>query len=105
MLSNLYLCLHLPGGRIVLRPNTNILVEMMRTKDRGVASEVVKVVHNDSDEEIEHEEGREEDEGHEVEVGSFASTRCARSLALSTRVAVQHHLLPVLTRRTSSIRQ
>lgn len=73
---------------------------MMRSKNGGIASEVVKIIHNDSNEEIEHEEGGEEDEGDEVGVGCLASARRARSLALPPRIAVQHHLLPVLTCRT-----
>lgn len=47
---------------------------MMRSKNRGIASEVIEVVHNDRHEEIEHEEGAEEDEGDEIEVGQFAPT-------------------------------
>ena len=36
---------------------------MMRPQYWGVPGEVVKVVHDDSDEQVEHEEAAEEDEG------------------------------------------
>ena len=38
------------------------------TKDGGVSGQVVKVVHDDGDEEVQHDEGAEEDEGDEVDV-------------------------------------
>lgn len=50
------------GVRIVLGPDPYELVEMMGAQDRRVAREVIEVVHDDGDEEIQHEERAEEDE-------------------------------------------
>ena len=44
------------GIRIVLGPYPDKLVEMMSSQDRGIPSEVVEVIHNDGDEQIQHEE-------------------------------------------------
>ena len=53
----------------------------MRAQDRRVPCQVVKVVHDDGDEEIEHEEGAEEDEGDEVGVGERGTARLGDELA------------------------
>ena len=42
---------------------------MMSAEDRRVSGEIVKVVHDDSDEQIQHEERAEEDERDEIAVG------------------------------------
>lgn len=57
------------GVRIVLGPDPHELVEMMRAQDRRVPREVIEIVHDDGDEEIQHEERAEENERHEVGVG------------------------------------
>ena len=41
---------------------------MMRAEDGGVPCEVVEVVHDDGHKQVQHDEGAEEDEGHEVDV-------------------------------------
>ena len=41
---------------------------------KGLPGEVVKVVHDDSNEEIEHEEGAEEDKGDKEDVGDVGAT-------------------------------
>ena len=41
---------------------------MMRAEDGGVPREVVEVVHDDGHKQVQHDEGAEEDEGHEVDV-------------------------------------
>ena len=46
----------LRGSGIIFSPNTNELVKMVGTKDRGVPSEVVKVVHDDCHKEVKHKE-------------------------------------------------
>ena len=50
----------------------------MFTKNRRVPGEVVEVVHDDRDEEVEHEEAAEEDEGHEEHVGQFVPAHLAK---------------------------
>lgn len=42
------------GSRVVLGPDSDVLVEVMRPEDRRVASQVVEIVHDDSDEQIQH---------------------------------------------------
>lgn len=43
--------------RIVLGPNPNELVQMMRAQNTGVPRQVVKVVHDDGDEQVQHLRG------------------------------------------------
>lgn len=74
------------GVRIVLGPDPDELVEMVRAQDRRVAGEIIEVVHDDGDEEVQHEERAEEDERHEVDVGDVGAAT-ARPL-LGPRVAV-----------------
>ena len=50
----------------------------MFTKNRRVSGEVVEVVHDDRDEEVEHEEAAEEDERHEEHVGQLVPTHLAK---------------------------
>ena len=47
---------------------------MVGPEDGPVPREVVEVVHDDSHEEIEHEEGAEHEEGDEVDIGKVGST-------------------------------
>lgn len=52
---------HSPGGRVVLGPYPYILVQVMRPQDRGVSGQVLKVVHDDGHEQIQHlDQGRGE---------------------------------------------
>ena len=60
--------------RVVLRPEDDKLAEMVRTQDGPVASEVIKVVHDDGNEEVEHQEGTDDEEADEVDVGKVAPT-------------------------------
>ena len=46
---------------------------MVRAEDGGVSGEVVKVVHDDGHEQVDHDEGAEEDEADKVEIGGVAS--------------------------------
>ena len=66
------------SARIVLCPDPDELVKMVSAKDGGVPREVVKVVHDDSHEEIEHEEAAQEDKGDEEEVGDVAAAHLSR---------------------------
>lgn len=93
------------GVRIVLGPDPHELVEMMRAQDRRVPREIIEVVHDDGDEEIQHEERAEEDERHEVDVGDVGAA-AFRLLLLGLRVAGtalyagQHDVRPGLARST-----
>ena len=51
---------------------------MVGAEDGGVPGEVVKVVHDDGHEEVEHDEGAEEDEGDKVDVGHVGSAGLVR---------------------------
>ena len=46
---------------------------MVSAKDGRISGEVVKVVHDDSDEQVQHEEGAQEDETYEVGVGEVGA--------------------------------
>ena len=50
------------------------LSQMMRTQDGPIASEVVKVVHDDSNEQIEDKEGADNKETDEEWIGNIGST-------------------------------
>lgn len=43
-----------PGGRVVLSPDADELVEVMRPENRSVTCQVLKVIHDDSDKQIQH---------------------------------------------------
>ena len=88
---------------------------MVGTQDRTVSGEVIKVVHDDGHEQVEHEEAAEEDEGDKEEVGDVAAAGLARFQELPSGAvlldgpgitflpgsACQHDVGPGLTRRTS----
>ena len=65
------------SARIIFGPDSDELVKMVCTENGGVPGEVVEVVHDDSDEEIEHEEAAEEDKGDEEEIGDVAAAHLA----------------------------
>ena len=112
LLKPLLLC-----ARVVLGPDPYELVQVVSAQDGGISREVVKVVHDDSDEEIEHEEGAEEDEGDEVGVGerraagllgvqdlaSGLVVLVGQLVALATRLAGQHDARPSLSRGAAEI--
>ena len=66
------------GAWIVFGPDPDELVEMMSAEDGRVSGQVVKVVHDDGDEQVEHQEGAEKDEGDEVGVGKGRSASLER---------------------------
>lgn len=45
---------NLRSRRIVIGPDSNELVKMVRTENRGVPCQVVEVVHDDGNEQIQH---------------------------------------------------
>jgi len=93
------------GVRIVFGPDPHELVEMMRAQDRRVSREVIEVVHDDGDEEIQHEERAKEDERYKIGVGDVGAATL-RLLLLGLRVAGtalyagQHDIRPGLARGT-----
>ena len=58
------------GVGIVFAPQMNKLGKMVGTKDGPISCEVVKVVHDDSNKEVENEEGADNEEADEVRVGN-----------------------------------
>ena len=60
--------------RVVLGPEPNKLIKMMRTQDGPVSCQVVKVVHDDGHEEVEDEEAADDEEANEVDVGDVITT-------------------------------
>ena len=86
---------------------------MVSSQDWTIPGQVVKVIHDDGDKEIEHEEGAEEDEGNKVGVGEGGAADFglvfARRLvegecpgvAGPTLLAREHDTGPGFTRRTS----
>lgn len=105
--------LDLRGTGIVLGPDPDKLVQMMRTQDGRVSGQVVKVVHDDCHEQVEHEERAEEDEGDKVDVGEVGAAHFGVEFARggvegegggvtgSTSLAGQHDTWPSFTRGTS----
>ena len=94
------------GVGVVLAPQPDELVEVVRAEDAPVPGQVVKVVQDDRDEEVEDEEGADDEEGDEVRVGKVGAAAglagvLALLVALDARVllAAQHDLLPGLARR------
>ena len=62
------------GIGIIFAPQMNKLGKMVWTKDGPISCEVVKVVHDDSNEEVENEEGADNEEADEVRVGNVRPT-------------------------------
>ena len=60
---------------VVLAPHGDELAEMVRAEDGGVPGEVVEAVHDDGDDDVEHDEGAEEDEADEVGDGQVVAAR------------------------------
>ena len=61
------------GVRVVFAPEMDKLGKMVGTKDGPIPGEVVKVVHDDSNEEVEDEEGADNEEADEVGVGNVGA--------------------------------
>ena len=58
---------------VVFCPYSNKLVQMVSAQNGRVTGEVIKVVHDDSNEQVQHEEGAKENEGHKIGVGHLGS--------------------------------
>ncbi len=54
---------------IIFWPRGDELSQVMGTQNGRVSGQVVEVVHDDGDEQVEHDEWTQEDEGHKVDVG------------------------------------
>lgn len=92
------------GVRVVLGPDADELVEVVGAQDRRVPRQVVKVVHDDGDEQVQHEERTEEYERDEVGVGDVRSTAAwlllpCLHVARPTLDAGQHDVRPSLAGR------
>ena len=61
------------GIGIILAPEMNKLREMVRPKNGPIPGEVVKVVHDDGNEEVEDEEGANDEEADEVGIGNIGA--------------------------------
>ena len=90
-------------ARVVFGPDADELIEVVGAEDGGVPRQVVKVVHDDGDEEIEHDEGAEEDEGDKVEVRDGRSAGLLRVEDLPRRGVVP--VRPRVTLLTACARQ
>lgn len=44
----------LPGSRVILSPDTHVLIQVVGAQDGGISREVLEVVHYDSNKEIQH---------------------------------------------------
>ena len=98
---------------VVLAPHGDELAEMVGSEDGGVPGEVVEAVHDDGDDDVEHDEGAEEDEGDEVGDGEVVAARLldrdagggvvgdGRGVAGTALQARVHYLGPRLSRRRS----
>ena len=61
------------GVRVVFAPEMYKLGKMVGTKDGPIPGEVVKVVHDDGNEEVEDEEGANDEEADEVGIGNVGA--------------------------------
>lgn len=62
---------HLPRCRVVLRPHSDEFIQVMRAQNGGISGEVLKVVHDDSNKEVQHLAREQE----EVQNDMFTSKR------------------------------
>ena len=69
---------YLRSTRIVFTPSCDKLSEMVGPQNGWVSSQVIKVVHDDGHEEVEHDERAQEDEGDEVDVRQGRAAVLAR---------------------------
>ena len=61
------------GIGIIFRPQSDKLIQVMWSQNGPISSQVVKVVHDDGDEEIEDEKGTDDEEGDEVRIGEVGA--------------------------------
>jgi len=92
--------------RVVLGPDADKLVEMMSAQNRRVPREIIEIVHDDGDEQIQHEERTEENERHEVDVSYVGAAIVGLVVLVGLFVAGlafrtgQHDVRPSLTSST-----
>ena len=82
----------------------------MRPQDGAVAREIIEIVHDDGDEEVQHQKHAKEDEGDEIDVGQrraagdFARVLRYDGMALGAD-ASHHNVLPRLARTAAEEQQ
>lgn len=52
---------NIPSSRVILGPNTNEFIKVMRPEDGGVSGKVLKVIHYHSYKQVQHLEHREQE--------------------------------------------
>ena len=57
--------------RIVLCPYSYKLVQMVSSQNGGVPGKIVKIVHNNSNEQVKHKKGAQEDECYKVGISEI----------------------------------
>ena len=93
------------GIRVVFAPQPDELIKVMRSQDGPIPCEVIEVVHDDSDEQVEDEEGADHEERDEVNISEIRATTTLVSGIFWPLVtddtwillAAQHDLLPGLS--------
>ena len=65
-------------GRVILAPGGHELREVVRAQDGRVARQVVEAVRDHGHHDVQHDEGAEEDEGDEVQVGDGVAAALLR---------------------------
>lgn len=73
---------------IIFSPNPDELVKMVSSKNRRISCQVIKVIHNDSDEQVQHEERTEENEGHKISIGEGGATGLVRIDYFACRLVI-----------------
>ena len=93
------------GIRIVFTPQPDKLVEMVGAQNGPIPGQVVKVIHDDGNEQVENEEGTDNEKGDEIRVGEIGTTTRRISGIFGKRItydrrvffARQHDFLPSFT--------
>ena len=66
--------LYLHSTWIIFWPDSDEFSQMMRPQNGAVSGKVVKIIHNDSHKQVEHDKGTQKDERNEVHVGYIGTT-------------------------------
>ena len=101
------------GIRVIFTPESDKLVQVVWAKDGPIASQVIEVVHDDSDKQVENEEGANDEKRDEVNVGKICATSrwisCVFGFLVTQHAwvffAAQHNFLPGFTRCRSEQHQ
>ena len=87
------------GVGVVLGPQADKLVQVVGTQDGPVPGQVVKVVHDDGDEQVEDEEGAHDEEGDEVRVSKVRSASLVGGPLSVVRPLITFHVWMFSTRQ------